>query len=267
MQQQIMPMPATAAPTPISAIPPHLQASASSMYRTTTPPSSLSSSYLGSSGSLPQSSASSSSNPPVTHTPTPPYGYANANGQGSSVGVGAYGAYGQQGYGGYQQQQQQQQQYQQYQQGGGGGYAGYPGYPAQPAVQPVATSAGVGAALPDALAGIPEEQKVGVYFVCSFVCGLPFARFSFVVPNLHCFLFRPFLLNSAIIKRVSNPLLPPLFCLGSHHACPVNDDGTAQPATPCGPSDVYTNCEFTSFPFLPIPPPYFVVFLSLVAEC
>jgi len=132
-----------------------------------------------------------SSNPPVTHTPTPPYGYASAKWAGK-LGAGAYGAYGQQGYGGYQQQQQQQQQpqYQQYQRGGG--YAGYPEYAAQPAVQAVATKAGVGvgSALPDALAGIPEEQKVRSFFrvVYFFVCVDLLLRFSlFLVPNLHYF--------------------------------------------------------------------------------
>ncbi|KIM38199.1 hypothetical protein M413DRAFT_447950, partial [Hebeloma cylindrosporum] len=173
--QQIMPP--TAAPTPISAIPRHMQPS---WYpKTATPPpaplpSSSAPSYLGS-GSLPPASSmpssSSLASAAPTHTPTPPYGYTNGQGSSSALG-GGYGAYAQQGYGAYQQpqqqpqQQQQQQQYQQYQQGGG--YAGYPGYAAQPPAQAAPPAAGVAApALPDALAGIPEEQKALIMRVLS----------------------------------------------------------------------------------------------------
>ncbi|KAF8971936.1 hypothetical protein BDZ97DRAFT_1901557 [Flammula alnicola] len=157
-------MPPTAAPAPISAIPLHLQA----QYRTSTPPS-----FPGSNSLPPSSALASSSSQVPTHTPTPPYGYGTTNGQGSSAA--GYG-YGQQGYGYPQQQQQQpyqqqppyqqqqpqyqQPQYQQYQQQGG--YPGYPPYggqhqpPQAPASAPPAT---VTPGLPDALAGIPEEQK------------------------------------------------------------------------------------------------------------
>jgi len=38
------------------------------------------------------------------------------------------------------------------------------------------------------------------------------------------------------------------YYLGSHYACAVDDDGTAQSVTTCGPSDVYTNCELLYFP-------------------
>jgi hypothetical protein len=198
-------MPPTAAPIPISSIPPHLQ---SSMYRTTTTPPP----YLGS-GAIPPSSAlaasSSLASSAPTHTPTPPYGYAN--GQASSTG--GYGAYGQQRYGLYQQQQQQQQQqqYQQYPQGGS--YAGYSGYAAQP-VQPVAAPAFVLPALPDALSGIPEEQNVGFVFALYFVHGLLFAFFfPSLFPDICVIFFATLPLSNSAIKRVSNPTSFLLFYL------------------------------------------------------
>lgn len=151
INQPAQTLPPPAAPAPVSAIPLHLQA----QYRTTTPPS-----FSGTSSLPPSSALASSSSQGAAHTPTPPYGYNAANGQGN--GPAGYSGYGQQGYG-YQQQQQppyqqqgayQQSQYQQHT-----GYPGYPGYQqapqaaASPAVAPIPT-------LPETLAGISDEQKV-----------------------------------------------------------------------------------------------------------
>ncbi|KAH9486061.1 hypothetical protein JR316_0000125 [Psilocybe cubensis] len=167
-------MPPPAAPAPISAIPLHLQA----QYRTGTPPSAMG-------AGTPQLTAH-------PHTPTPPYGYGHGHSNGgqptppgqAGYAQPAYGqqpGYGQPGYGyqqqggyqqggyqqgGYQQQQQQQQHsgYQQsapsgYQQGYGAYGSGYGQPPPQPAHAHQATPQSATPALPESLAGIPEEQK------------------------------------------------------------------------------------------------------------
>ncbi|KDR86020.1 hypothetical protein GALMADRAFT_132632 [Galerina marginata CBS 339.88] len=157
-------LPTLAAPAPISAIPLHLQA----QYRTSTPPTA--------SSSVPPAASSA-----PTHTPTPPYGYGSTNGPGANATPtpsGAYGSYGQPAYGqgyGYQQppapaayQQpayQQQSPYQQYQQQGG--YPGYPSYQQQPQAPTPAVTQTPTPALPEALAGIPEEQKALIMRVLS----------------------------------------------------------------------------------------------------
>ncbi|PPR01965.1 hypothetical protein CVT26_008747 [Gymnopilus dilepis] len=148
-------LPPPAAPAPISAVPPHVQA----QYRTTTPPT-----------------APSSYSAP-THTPTPPYGYP-ANGQSHSAhptppsGYSSYGQqnYQQQGYN-YSQPPYQQQGYQQsYSQPAPS--AAYPGYPpyghASHSQAPTpASGQATSAALPDSLAGIPDEQKALIMRVIS----------------------------------------------------------------------------------------------------
>ncbi|CAA7265033.1 unnamed protein product [Cyclocybe aegerita] len=137
-------LPPPAAPAPISAIPPHVQA----QYRTTTPPSAP--------GSAPGA---------PTHTPTPPYGYSNGQAQGHAPTPPGYGyGYGQQpqhgayGGGGYQQHQ--------YQQGGYGGYPPSSTYGGQPQ-PPAAPSTGSTPSLPDSLANIPAEQKALIMRVLS----------------------------------------------------------------------------------------------------
>ncbi|KAF5312280.1 hypothetical protein D9619_002441 [Psilocybe cf. subviscida] len=166
------PLPQTAP----SAIPPHLQ----TQYRTNTPPS-----YPA---SLPPSSAMT---PPVsqqpsihTHTPTPPYGYGAPNGYGQPQQQGGYGGYQQtpppqqqptpqggyqqphfQQQAQYQQPHQQQQHYGQYQQQPTPQPA-YPGY-AQYGAGSAPAPASAPSVLPDALAGIPDEQKALIMRVLS----------------------------------------------------------------------------------------------------
>ncbi|KAF8903887.1 hypothetical protein CPB84DRAFT_1773623 [Gymnopilus junonius] len=115
-----------------------------------------------------------SSYSPPSHTPTPPYGY-QTNGQGRSAHPttpAGYGSYGQQGYGqgyGYSQAPYQQQGYQQpYSQApSGASYPGYSSYAPPPQTPtPVATQTST-PALPDTLAGIPDEQKALIMRVLS----------------------------------------------------------------------------------------------------
>ena len=120
------------ASTPLSAIPPHLQA----QYRTTTPPSQTSPLQYG---TYSQTNGQDSS-----YTSTLP----NMNNNHHEYG----------GYAGqYQQQQQQQQQ------------SAYPGYPPTYSGQ-TSTPAAPSSKLTDALASIPDDQKVRIYISLSRPC-------------------------------------------------------------------------------------------------
>ena len=112
------------ASTPLSAIPPHLQG----QYRTTTPPSQTSP-Y----GSYSQTNGQDSSH---SYTSTPPNMNNNHD----------YGGYA----GQYQQHQQQQQQ-----------PSAYPGYP--PTYSSQTATPAPSSKLTDALASIPDDQKVRIY--------------------------------------------------------------------------------------------------------
>jgi cleavage stimulation factor subunit 2 len=140
------------ASTPLSAVPPHLQA----QYRTVTPPS------------VPQ---------------TPPYGsYPQANGQGSSHSYTSNTPPNTNNHG-YGQQQQQQGYTGQYQQQA----SAYPGYPpTYGSQQPAASSTPAPSSnLTDALASIPDEQKVCYIYFFPKPPSLSCVRLSLILFGRH----------------------------------------------------------------------------------